>query len=288
MQTSSDGELAERLHRYKAMPDEYYAEGDDHVGMTAFGDLQQVDQLGYRPGKSVQLWEWMSGSGRLSATARARGMSHLPPLDYRYGHNLGHWRHQLTALFCLFVFPVDVLWSSPTCTPWSVNARQWQAETRDAQRQEEALTLQFLAIACFVQLVLGRDFIIEQPKGSDLFEAYGIKLLTGSESLVKIFTWIFDQCMLGAESGGIPTKKRTQLAASFPFVQDPPQCDGSHPHQILRGHLGGTSRTAAAAVYPHAMCQLILDEVTGVSKQQQLGGEMPRSTSTTCSAWIIW
>ena len=252
--------------------------------MNAFGDLQQMQQRGYRPGCHVQLWEWMSGSARLSAKARQRHISHLHPLDHRYGHNLGHLQHQIVALFVLFIFPTNVLWASPTCTPWSANARQWPAEERESQRQREALTLQLLAVACFIQSVLGRHWAIEQPHGSDLFEAHGLRLLTGRDALIKNFSWIFDQCMLGAESDGKPTKKRTKIAASFAFQAEPPQCDGSHVHEILRGRRGGVSRTAAAAVYPHELCNIILDEVASTSQQQQLGGVLLRSTSRICIA----
>ena len=135
------------------MPDEYHADGDDYVRMDGFSDLQNMARHGHVPGARVHLWEWMSGSGRLSTMARDRAISHLPPLDYRYGHNLGHWHHQITALFTLLIFPVEVLWSSPTCTPWSANTRQWQPEVRETQRQQESLTLQFLAVACFIQLI---------------------------------------------------------------------------------------------------------------------------------------
>ena len=146
--------VRKRLDRYRAMPDEYHVDDDDHLRMDGFADLQKMKQFGFTPGSGVKLWEWMSGSGRLSATARDRHISHLPPLDYRYGHNLGHWHHQITALFVLFIFPIEVLWSSPTCTPWSANARQWQAETREAQHQQESLTLQFLAVAFLFSLFL--------------------------------------------------------------------------------------------------------------------------------------
>ena len=80
--------------------------------------------------------------------------------------------------------------------------------------------------------------------------------------------------MLGTESDGVPTKKRTKLAASFPFKAEAPQCDGSHAHQVLHGRTNGVSRTAAAAVYPRALCNLVLDEVCGISQQQRLGGRV--------------
>ena len=96
--------MRKKIDRYRAMPDEYHKDSDDYLGMDGFKNLQDMKRLGYEPGAPVRLWEWMSGSGRLSATARARAMSHLQPLDYRYGDNLGHWHHQMIALFTLLVF----------------------------------------------------------------------------------------------------------------------------------------------------------------------------------------
>ena len=116
--------MHKKIERYRAMPDEYHHDDDDKLRMDGFADLQQMKRHGFVPGAGVKLWEWMSGSGRLSSEARGRHISHLPPVDYRYGHNLGHSHHQMIALFVLFVFPVEVLWSSPTCTPWSANTQQ--------------------------------------------------------------------------------------------------------------------------------------------------------------------
>ena len=79
----------------------------------------------------------MAGSGRLSATARKDNVTHLPPVDYRWGFNVGHWWHQLTILWALLVYPVDVLFASPNCTPWASNSRQWAEKERQAQRSQE-------------------------------------------------------------------------------------------------------------------------------------------------------
>ena len=87
------------------------------------------------------------------------------------------------VLWQLFVFPVDVVWASPTCTPWGSNARQWPAEERTQQRNQECLTLQFLTIMLFVQTLLGRAWMVEQPAGSDLFRTSALQVLTGPDGL---------------------------------------------------------------------------------------------------------
>ena len=134
------------------------------------------------------------------------------------------------------------------------------------------MTLQLLAIVCLFQTLLGRAWILEQPAGSDMFRASALRCLTGADAVVETHDFIFDQCMLGANSDGIPTKKATELRSNRPFHTQPPRCDGGHQHCILRGHDSGGSRTAQAAVYPQAMCDLILKETTATSSEIRSGG----------------
>ena len=84
------------------------------------------------------------------------------------------------------------------------------------------------AVSCscmFCQLVLGRHFVVEQPHGSDLFEAKGINMIIGKDNLLNTFTWIFDQCMLGANSDGVATKKKTEMRSNKAFTTQPLRCD---------------------------------------------------------------
>ena len=116
-------------------------------------------------------------------------------------------------------------------------------------------------------MLMGRSWILEQPAGSDMFRASAMQVLTGTDGLEETYSFVFDQCMVGAESGGVPTKKRTQLTSNRQFHSEPPQCDRSHRHCVLRGADAGGSRTAQAAVYPQELCNLILKEVTAHSDQ---------------------
>ena len=250
------------------MYDEYYNWDDENfTNIEALSSIHEMTCRGLQLGVSSTLWEWMAGSGRLSATARTNEVTHLPPLDYRWGINLGHWYHQLIVLWYLLLFPVDVLFASPTCTPWGSNARQWTTEERTRQRTQESLTLQFLAVVFLVQMLLGRAWMLEQPAGSDMFRASAMNVLIGNEGLDKTYSHVFDQCMLGAQSEGTPVKKHTGLTSNRPFHSSPPQCDGSHQHCVLRGSDGGGSRTAQAAVYPQPMCDLLISEMQAISDE---------------------
>ena len=265
--------LRKKLDKYKVMDDAYYGY-DESKFMNAdkLADISEMRAAGFHPGVTSAMRELMAGSGKLSATAREQGLTHQPPVDYRWGVNLGHWWHQVIIIWQLFVYPVDVLWASPTCTPWGANARQWPEEKRTQQRQQESLTLQFLTVLFFIQTLMGKAWMLEQPVGSDLTRASALSVLTGTDSLEKVYPWVFDQCMLGAHSQGEPTKKRTQLQSNKQFHSPPPQCDGSHRHCVLRGSDSLGSRTAQAAVYPQKMCDKILTEITLTSNEIQHGG----------------
>ena len=78
-------------------------------------------------------------------------------------------------------------------------------------------------------------------------------------------------------------KKRTQVLSNTRFHSDPPQCDGSHRHCILRGSDSMGSRTAQAAVYPQKMCDKILDEIRLTSSEIQHRGESGICSSSTSS-----
>ena len=80
------------MNKYEVLPDHYYK---DEVGMAP-QDLLDDDymmQLGYEKWTPVQIREWFSGSAMLTATAKEQKMTHLPPVDYRYGFYSGRLPH---------------------------------------------------------------------------------------------------------------------------------------------------------------------------------------------------
>ena len=115
-----------RAGKCKSMEDEYN-DWDElkYYGNEQLGNINDMSQKDLHPGLPVRMWEWYAGSGRLSSKAWHQSVSHLPPVDYRWGVNVGFCFHQVTHLWDLLVYPIDVLYASPTCTPWSTNSRQW-------------------------------------------------------------------------------------------------------------------------------------------------------------------
>ena len=108
-----------------------------------------------------------------------------------------------------------------------------------------------------------------------MFESLALAPVTGAESPFEHHSHVFDQCALGAVMDGHPIRKRTRLEGDFVIENDPPQCDGSHKHLILRGHNGRGARTAQAAVYPPAVCDHFLDAIQAQSHKIRSGGRLP-------------
>ena len=59
----------------------------------------------------VRLWEFCSGSSVLSATAKAQNISNLPPIDHRFGWDLGRTIDQLVFLKALLFTGVGTLFA---------------------------------------------------------------------------------------------------------------------------------------------------------------------------------
>ena len=71
----------------------------------------------HQPGNSnsAELWEVCSGSGALSAEARAQHVPHLPPVDLRYGWFTAREFDQTLILHGLLVTGVLCLFAAPNC-----------------------------------------------------------------------------------------------------------------------------------------------------------------------------
>ena len=100
----------------------------------------------------------MAGSATLSAVARTEGISHLPPMDHRWGFHIGKKEIQEKLLYTQLLYDTSVLFAAPTCTPWSGHAREWDEPNRTKQRDLQKSTLQLLGAACVVQWCLGWGF----------------------------------------------------------------------------------------------------------------------------------
>ena len=264
-----DQDKRERLiKKYLCMPDHYY-DGDAGTGPQELGDEAVMKELGFEKGCRTQLWELMAGSAKLSATARKEEVSHLPPVDHRWGFHVGRFADQLRLLYVFLVYGCEVLFASPTCTPWGSNSRSWDKGKLRRERAAEGLTLQFLTLLCFLQVVMRRSYLIENSKGSDMFRESPISHLK-HETLQHSIT-SFDQCAFGAMVDGGFIKKGTDVLSSEPMPEVDLQCPGGHAHVPLQGSNKTGARTAQAAVYPEGLCHAFLAAVRRISTKQSGG-----------------
>ncbi len=123
------------------------------------------------------MWEWYSGSSALSAHLKEEEVSHLPPIDYRYGWNLSKLDHQKKLIDTQITVGVDTIFAAPNCSPWGNNSRATPEPLRSERRELEQPTLLFLAVACFLQILLSRKYIVESCAYSDIFEHSPLRFL---------------------------------------------------------------------------------------------------------------
>eukprot|EP00959_Pyramimonas_sp_CCMP1952_P307452 6435466-Pyramimonas_sp.AAC.1 len=253
------------ISKYRALPDTYYEGPSARVTPADFDERFKADA----PGKSgtnvdgyaeYQFWEWFSGSSVLSKKAADRGVSHLPPVDFRYGWSVARLVDQIQLLFGVLVMGVSTLFAAPFCHPWGQNSKSTPEPQRAEKRRPEVL--------------MGRTYIIENSAFSDVF--------TSTESPLRLLRSIthhvrrVDQCMYGAEIDNQPIRKSTHFQSNRSLGSDT-LCDGAHHHLHLRGQTGGNSRTAMAAQYPDALCDGLLHDLSadGGSRGQRWGSQHP-------------
>ena len=189
--------------------------------------------------------------GHSTETENDRVAAHRSQMGFPHGHQTNSGK----LLYTLLVYGTDLLFGSPTCTPWGGHARSWDENNRAEQRQAQGRTLDFLCAACAIQLCLGRHFVLENPHGSDIWTESALRHLTAI-----IHKTVLDQCQFDTQMDGKPVKKTTDLFSDCPLPQLSRRCDGTHEHTVLQGHNEHGSRTAQAAVYSDRLCTAFLDQ----------------------------
>ena len=200
-------------------------------------------------------------------------MSHGPPIDYRYGWSIGRRQDQELLLYALLIVGVSRLFAAPSCHPWGSNSRGASDEARGEKREAERGSLRFLAMCCFIQILLYRQYAVENPAHSAIFDSMDSPLTLIRECEYHIQH--LDQCMLGGELEGKPVRKSTYVQSNH-SLGPPVRCDKQHTHLQLRGTGPMGSRTACSAVYPEPFVNLLLDQVPQTAPD---GGRIDRGTT---------
>ena len=170
----------------------------------------------------------------------------------------------------ILVVGVQCVVAAPNCALWGNMTANMRKDLLQLRRDKEEPGLRFLGLVCFLQHLLGRNFILESSGASKIFEKSSLSIL-GDLGLQETK---LDQCMFDAAQDEIPVKKSTKFVSNWALKNMDVRCDKGHDHQRLRGQGQFGSRTAAAAQYPTKLCNVILDNITSSSRPaQQDGGE---------------
>jgi hypothetical protein len=272
--------LANLRSKYRNLPDNYY--GGDTSKFTTPKHLQEygmppepllITDVFPKGAPAVKIWEIYSGSAALSSSVSDHKVSHLPPIDYRYGWNLNKLEHQEILLDKLTSFGTQTLFASPNCAPWGNHIRGLPKEQLQEKRDYEKSTLTFLAFACFIQVLLNRKYIVENSGYSDIFSH---SPLANLRDLVFHLA-LLDQCTCGGELEGEASKKRTHFQSNQLFHHLQMLCKGGHKHLNLRGH----GRAASSAQYPTEECRRIMLEAITPVETFEGGRFLPSHTLTT-------
>ena len=169
-------------------------------------------------------------TGSLSARAREKTIAHLPPIDMRYGWCTRRRADQVIILHELLFNEVQCLFAAPTSAMWSSSTNQVDHDVRQLKRAREEPGLKFLGLACLVQVLRGRHFMIESSGSSTILEESPLQPLT----TMGLHKTALDQCMYGANVEDKAVKKSTVFASDVPVLGMNLKCDHKHQHLTLR------------------------------------------------------
>ena len=251
---------------YRAIPEEFYSRTGRRP-VTPQNVRTWLFQCRAR-NLRFQVWEWFSGSGRLSLFLALAHVMVGFPVDFRYGWDVGHAPHQVLLKECQETFGPTHIFASPSCTPWSIASAQKDPHARDLDRRRELPTLEFVHDSMMLQHNNNHGFTLEQPFGSDMLKASPISrlLLHAGIKVARL-----DQCMLGSQDEQQrPIRKATVFVTNRRWQRTLKRCNGhrGHPHGQLQGQYKGCSRTAMAAVYPKRMCQALCQDFWKMLRQE--------------------
>ena len=88
--------------------------------------------------------------------------------------------------------------AAPNCALWGNMTANMPRELLKVRRDKENPGLQFLALVCFMQFLMGRNFIIENSCASKIFQESPLRCL----EQIGLQASKLDQCMYGAKQEG--------------------------------------------------------------------------------------
>ena len=156
---------------------------------------------------------------------------------------------------------------APPCTPFGALSQINRVHNREAWLESsESLAIgetiaRFCSELAFTQLRHHRHFLLENPRGSELFKLPCIAALLATNKICKA---TFPQCSLGLLSPeGLPLLKFTTVWTSHPTLSKPfenLQCTHT-VHGEIQGNYGGQERSKLAQIWLLEFCRRVAHAV---------------------------
>ncbi len=224
--------------------------------LTAF--LSKEERCG------VDLLEIYGGEAGVTKLAIRRRLRTGANMDIVSGVDLTKQEHARRLLEYIDVHKPFVVVMGPPCTTfssWSHFNRVMNPSDFQVKRVIGEKLANLSALVARRQLEAGRHFLLENPRGSELFKLPSMVKLRRDYDVADV---TFPQCAVGLKSpDGQPILKWTTLwASNHALISDFENltCDHKH-HWQLTGKIGTMSRTQQAQVWPPRMCENIVNGI---------------------------
>jgi len=234
----------------------------------------------------VDVMEICGGKGGVSKISIRRRLKTGKNFDLVTGGDLTNSVHAKHLFDYIEIHKPLVIIMAPPCTSmggWAkINKHQFP-ETYAAKRRIGEALANLCAKVMEIQLVKGRHFVLENPRGSEIFHLQRLAVLFAS-GCVKAVN--FPQCSVGLVGPtGIPMQKWTTLWASCESLLEAfrlLKCT-CKVHQTIEGTQAGTVLSQHAQVWPSEMCKML---VCGICKLK-VGNQTkpPNSKQQTAHAY---
>ena len=203
--------------------------------------------------------------GRIACEAVEKGESscltgRIQPIDLVDGWDINIKGHQSALELILRARRPRILYGAPDCGIWSNSNTSTPENVKREVRELQMSGLRFWRDKCFEQLAIGRSYLFENPKASELLKVPVTTDLLQDGRCKDYFT---DMCChkLRDPYTQMPHKKPTALRSTIALTKTSKLCDGTHSHQMLQGRLpDGRSRTSVAAAYTRPFCRCVIKD----------------------------
>ena len=165
--------------------------------------------------------------------------------------------NQTFIFYCILVINVFCIHAAPKRALCWNTATNLHLEMLTARRNKKKPGFQFLALFCFLQVLMNRHFVIERSGASKIIKESPLQVLFQ----MGLHITKLNQCLHGTE------QENKRIRNNIMFVSDCTQnnldCerDKHHLHLPLHGTCPKGSRIAAAAKFPTKLRDSILDSI---------------------------